>query len=62
MLLKEFLGVINMQVPYRVTDRSTRKAIILCKNGKPTKEVMQRHIYMVFQDKDGTFFCGNPFA
>lgn len=54
MELKEFLNVLNMLVKYKVTDRNTRKDVILQENGRPIKEVMQRKIYMVFQEADGT--------
>ena len=51
MTLKEFLGIINMQVRYRVTDRMTRESVkVLAKD----KETLKRKIYMVFQDVDGT--------
>lgn len=51
MTLKEFLGIINMQVRYRVTDRMTRESVkVLAKD----KETLKRKIYMVFQDEDGT--------
>lgn len=51
MTLKEFLGIINMQVRYKVTDRMTREAI---KVSAKDKETLKRKIYMVFQDEDGT--------
>lgn len=51
MTLKEFLGIINMQVRYRVTDRMTRESV---KISAKDKETLKRKIYMVFQDKDGT--------
>lgn len=49
MALKDFLNIINMQVHYRVTDRFTRESIKVS-----SKEVLNRKIYMVFQDEDGT--------
>jgi hypothetical protein len=43
-----------MRVKYRVTDRNTRETVTLQKNGRPIKEVLDKEIYMVFQDDDGT--------
>ena len=54
MKLCEILNVLNMKVKYRVTDRYTNKAVTLRKNGRPIKEVMDRKIYLIFQDDDGT--------
>ncbi len=54
MKLYEFLNIINMRVKYRVTDRNTMETVTLRKNGRPIKEVMDRKIYMIFQDDDGT--------
>lgn len=54
MKLYDFLNIMNMRVKYRVTDRNTMETVTLRKNGRPIKEVMDRKIYMVFQDDDGT--------
>lgn len=54
MELMKFLELLNMRVKYRVTDRNTMETVTLRKNGRPIKEVMDRKIYMVFQDNDGT--------
>lgn len=54
MELMKFLELLNMRVKYRVTDRNTMETVTLRKNGRPIKEVMNRKIYMVFQDDDGT--------
>ena len=54
MKLYEFLNIINMRVKYRITDRNTMETVTLRKNGRPIKEVMDRKIYMIFQDDDGT--------
>lgn len=54
MKLYEFLSIINMRVKYRVTDRNTRETVTLRKNGRSIIEVLDRKIYMVFQDDDGT--------
>lgn len=54
MELMKFLELLNMRVKYRVTDRNTMETVTLRKNGRPIKEVMDRKIYMVFQDDDGT--------
>lgn len=51
MTLKEFLGIINMQVRYKVTDRRTRES---AKASLEDNEILERKIYMVFQDEDGT--------
>lgn len=51
MTLKEFLGIINMSVRYRVTDKMTRETI---KVSAKDKETLKRKIYMVFRDEDGT--------
>ena len=44
MTLKEFLGIINMQVRYRVTDRMTRESV---KVSAKDKETLKRKIWWV---------------
>lgn len=51
MTLKEFLTVLNMLVRYRVTDRITKEDIEV---SVKDNETLERKIYMVFQDNDGT--------
>lgn len=55
MKVKEFLNVLNMQVKYKVTDRRRKEEINLyTENGKVNHEALEKVIYMVFQENDGT--------
>ena len=55
MKVKEFLNVLNMQVKYKVTDRRSKEEINLyTENGKVNNEALEKVIYMVFQENDGT--------
>lgn len=51
MRLYEFFNVINIRVKYRITDRVTKESI---KTSIYDKNTLNRKIYMIFQDDDGT--------
>lgn len=48
MTVRDFLRRTNNHVKWRLTDRFTRKNIDM------SKDILDRKIYMFFQDKDGT--------
>lgn len=51
MKVKDFLSVLNMQVKYKVTDRRTKEELKLTlDSGRINHEVIDRIIYMVFQE------------
>lgn len=51
MTLKDLLSRTNNFVKWRLTDRFTRQNIDIREN---QKETLNRNIYMIFQDDDGT--------
>lgn len=51
MTVRDFLRRTNNHVKWRLTDRFTRENIDIRKN---QNEVLDRKIYMFFQDEDGT--------
>ena len=51
MTVRDFLRIANNHVKWRLTDRFTREDIDIKEN---QSEVLDRKIYMFFQDEDGT--------
>lgn len=55
MTVKDFIGVLNMEINYKIIDRDTKEEFKLYKNNRIDKNIANKNIYMVFNNNLDNF-------